>query len=119
MMGMASSSGAGKSGNFSTPSKDSKPGADNVERRANALAALKLICESQVFLPHLEALLAMQDAQVRNNFKVTVSLKKTEESLWSRHFFGSHFSGSCFCSYSHNLIKGLVRLPNGLNCLIQ
>ena len=66
MMGMASSSGAGKSGNFSTPSKDSsKPGADNVERRANALAALKLICESQVFLPHLEALLAMQDAQVR------------------------------------------------------
>jgi hypothetical protein len=65
MMGMASSSGAGKSGNFAIPIKEVKPPADNVERRANALATLKLICESQVFLPHLEALLAMQDAQVR------------------------------------------------------
>ena len=36
---------------------------DPVERRANALAALKLICESQVFFPHLELLLATQDAQ--------------------------------------------------------
>ena len=60
MMGMSSSSGAAKA-----PSKESKPPLDNVERRSNALAALKLICESQVFAPHLEALLAMQDAQVR------------------------------------------------------
>ena len=68
MMGMASSSGAGKSGSSgSLASKDPKPPADNVERRANALAALKLICESPVFLPHLEALLAMQDAQVRSD----------------------------------------------------
>ena len=67
MMGMASSSGSGKSGNFSIPSKEAKPPADNVERRANAVGAIKLICESQVFLPHLEAQLAMQDAQVRLN----------------------------------------------------
>ena len=58
MMGMSSSMG--------TASKESKPPLDNVERRSNALAALKLICESQVFAPHLEALLAMQDAQVTN-----------------------------------------------------
>lgn len=58
MMGMSSSMGKA--------SKESKPPLDNVERRSNALAALKLICESQVFAPHLEALLAMQDAQVTN-----------------------------------------------------
>jgi hypothetical protein len=60
MMVMASSSGASKPAG----GKDSKPAMDNVERRSNALAALKLVCESQVFAPHLEALLAMQDAQV-------------------------------------------------------
>ena len=58
MMGMSSSMGKA--------SKESKPPLDNVERRSNALAALKLICASQVFAPHLEALLAMQDAQVTN-----------------------------------------------------
>ena len=58
MMGMSSSMGKA--------SKESKPPLDNVERRSNALAALKLICESQVFAPHLEALLAMQDAPVTN-----------------------------------------------------
>ena len=36
---------------------------DNVERRANALTALKIICESPVFFPHLELLLATQDSQ--------------------------------------------------------
>ena len=44
--------------------KDGKPYIpDNQERRSNALAALKLICDSPVFLPHLELLFAMQDAQ--------------------------------------------------------
>jgi hypothetical protein len=33
------------------------------ERRANALAVLKLVCESPVFGPHLEALLATQGNQ--------------------------------------------------------
>ena len=36
---------------------------DNVERRANALAILRLICESPVFLHQLEAILASRDAQ--------------------------------------------------------
>ena len=44
--------------------KDGKPYIpDNQERRTNALAALKLICESPAFMPHLELLFAMQDAQ--------------------------------------------------------
>jgi hypothetical protein len=64
MMGMSSSSSGIKTSGF--VSKDSKPPSDNVERRANALSVLKLICESQVFMPHLEALLAMQDAQVKH-----------------------------------------------------
>jgi hypothetical protein len=37
---------------------------DSIERRAAALAALKVICESVVLAPHLEALLAGLDAQV-------------------------------------------------------
>eukprot|EP00096_Caligus_rogercresseyi_P012405 TRINITY_DN5185_c0_g1_i1.p1 TRINITY_DN5185_c0_g1~~TRINITY_DN5185_c0_g1_i1.p1 ORF type:complete len:2971 (-),score=851.59 TRINITY_DN5185_c0_g1_i1:151-9063(-) len=44
--------------------KESKaPTNESVERRANALAILKLICESSVIFPHLESLLSMQDAQ--------------------------------------------------------
>jgi hypothetical protein len=39
---------------------------DSIERRAAALAALKLVCESSVLAPHLEALLAGLDAQVRH-----------------------------------------------------
>jgi hypothetical protein len=34
------------------------------ERKSNAIFALKLICESPAFLPHLEALLTALDAQV-------------------------------------------------------
>ena len=67
MMGMASSSSIGVK-TSGVVGKDSKPPSDNVERRSNALAVLKLICESQVFAPHLEALLAMQDAQVMDHF---------------------------------------------------
>ena len=37
---------------------------DSIERRAAALAALKLVCESSVLAPHLESLLAGLDAQV-------------------------------------------------------
>ena len=44
-------------------SKQEKPLSDGQERRAAALASLKLICESSVFTNHLESLLAGLDAQ--------------------------------------------------------
>jgi len=74
MMGMSSSSGLAKSA-----LKETKPPLDNVERRSNALAGLKLICESQVFAPHLEALLAMQDAQVFISYWITSSWKSVKK----------------------------------------
>jgi E3 ubiquitin-protein ligase EDD1 len=42
------------------------------ERRAHALALLKLICNSTVFQPHLEALLALTDAQGNTPFMAAV-----------------------------------------------
>lgn len=48
------------------------PALENQERRANALASLKLICESLVFGPQLEALLAMQDAQGNTPFMAAI-----------------------------------------------
>ena len=44
-----------------------------MEKRASGLATLKLICESSVFAPHLEALLAMQDAQGNTPFMAAVA----------------------------------------------
>ena len=51
------------------------PATENVDRRTNSLAALKLICDSQVFFPHLEALLAMQDAQGNTPFMAAVACR--------------------------------------------
>ena len=66
--------------------KDGKPYIpDNQERRSNALAALKLICDSPVFLPHLELLFAMQDAQGMykfNYFTNTIELKCDDLQLF-------------------------------------
>ena len=54
--------------------KDGKPYIpDNQERRSNALAALKSICDSPVFLPHLELMFAMQDAQGNTPFMASVA----------------------------------------------
>ena len=46
---------------------------DNVERRANALAILKLICDSPVFLHRLGALLSHKDAQGNTPFMAAVA----------------------------------------------
>ena len=46
---------------------------DNVERRANALAILKLVCDSPVFLHRLEAILAARDAQGNTPFMAAVA----------------------------------------------
>ena len=59
----ASASSASTSRGSGSASKFNKPHIlDNVERRANALAILRLICESPVFLHQLEAILAAKDA---------------------------------------------------------
>ena len=60
----ASSASTSRGSGGSSTSKYNKPHIlDNVERRANALAILRLICESPVFLHQLEAILASRDAQ--------------------------------------------------------
>ena len=46
---------------------------DNVERRANALGILKLICESPVFLHRLEAILSLRDSQGNTPFMAAVA----------------------------------------------
>ena len=46
---------------------------DNVERRANALGILKLICESPVFLHRLEAILCLRDSQGNTPFMAAVA----------------------------------------------
>ena len=64
--GLASAAASASSASTSraSASKFNKPHIlDNVERRANALAILRLICESPVFLHQLEAILASRDAQ--------------------------------------------------------
>ncbi len=43
------------------------------ERRANSLSALKLICDSPVFAPHLEALLVTQDAHGNTPLMAAIS----------------------------------------------
>merc|ERR1719474_2098556 len=43
--------------------KEKPPVSSGEERRAASLAALKLLCQSSVFTPHLEALLSGLDAQ--------------------------------------------------------
>lgn len=55
----------------------SKPSylSESQERRANALTSLKLICDSPVFQPHLEALLAATDAQGNTPFMAAVSCR--------------------------------------------
>lgn len=54
---------------------------DSVERRANALSILKLICESPVFLPRLEALLTVKDAQGNTPFMASVANRSYPASL--------------------------------------
>lgn len=61
-------------------SKD-KPMSDGQERRAAALAALKLICESPVFSPQLESLLAGLDAQGNTPFMASVVHRAYPASL--------------------------------------
>ena len=69
LLGLASAAASASSASTSrgsgmSSSKFNKPHIlDNVERRANALAILRLICESPVFLHQLEAILASRDAQ--------------------------------------------------------
>ena len=62
--------------------KDGRPHVpDAVERRANALASLKLICESPVFFPHLELLLATQDSQGNTPFMASIANRAYPASL--------------------------------------
>lgn len=61
--------------------KDKAPVSDGQERRAAALASLKLICESVVFTPHLEALLAGLDAQGNTPFMASVVHRAYPASL--------------------------------------
>ena len=69
LLGLASAAASASSASTSrgpvmSASKFNKPHIlDSVERRANALAILRLICESPVFLHQLEAILAARDAQ--------------------------------------------------------
>ena len=44
-------------------------------RRTASLASLKLICDSAVFGPHLEALLAAQDARGNTPFMAAVACR--------------------------------------------
>ena len=44
-------------------------------RRSASLASLKLICDSAVFGPHLEALLAAQDARGNTPFMAAVACR--------------------------------------------
>jgi hypothetical protein len=86
----ASSSAGGSSSSVSRASakfpilmaKEAKPHIlDNVERRSNALAGLRIICESPVFLHRLEALLAMQDAQGNTPFMAAVANRSYPAAL--------------------------------------
>ena len=54
---------------------------DNVERRANALAILKLVCDSPVFLHRLEAILASRDAQGNTPFMAAVANRYVNSSF--------------------------------------
>eukprot|EP00095_Tigriopus_kingsejongensis_P009543 maker-scaffold114_size351134-snap-gene-1.12 protein:Tk09543 transcript:maker-scaffold114_size351134-snap-gene-1.12-mRNA-1 annotation:"e3 ubiquitin-protein ligase hyd" len=71
LLGLAGSA-ASISSHKSVLVKERSPATENQERRSNALASLKLICESLVFAPHLEALLAMQDAQSNTPFMAAI-----------------------------------------------
>ena len=78
--GSGTSAGSSRTGSSSaTTSKfalisNNKPQIlDNVERRANALAILKLICDSPVFLHRLEAILSLRDAQGNTPFMAAVA----------------------------------------------
>ena len=51
------------------------------ERRANSLAAIKLICHSSVFSPHLEALLALCDAQGNTPFMAAIAARAYPAAL--------------------------------------
>ena len=64
-----------------TPTGASGGVTDDVERRANSLESLKLICGSAVFSPHLEALLAAQDAQGNTPFMAAVSARAYPAAL--------------------------------------
>merc|ERR1719402_383313 len=61
--------------------KEKTPVTDGQERRTAALAALKLICESPVFQPHLESLLAGLDAQGNTPFMASVVHRAYPASL--------------------------------------
>ena len=61
--------------------KQDKPLSDGQERRAAALAGLKLICESPVFTNHLESLLAGLDAQGNTPLMASVVHRSYPASL--------------------------------------
>merc|ERR1719186_2213937 len=62
-------------------SKEKLPVTDGQERRTAALAALKLICESPVFQPHLESLLAGLNAQGNTPFMASIVHRAYPASL--------------------------------------
>merc|ERR1719186_1901475 len=63
-------------------SKEKLPVTDGQERRTAALAALKLICESPVFQPHLESLLAGLNAQGNTPFMASI-VHRAYPASWS------------------------------------
>jgi len=56
------------------------------ERRANSLATLKLICDSPVFGPHLEALLATQGKIKSLYLRHGEGFKKSKETCYSAKY---------------------------------
>lgn len=76
----SSSSGSGNAGVGSSKTASAAV-SDPVERRANALAALKAITESPTLHPHLPALLSARDAQGHTPFMQAVAVRAYPAAL--------------------------------------
>ena len=63
------------------PKTEKTQAQENQDRRAASLSALKLICDSTVFAPHLEALLAAQDARGNTPFMAAVACRAYPAAL--------------------------------------
>ena len=73
--------GGSSSGNSTGSSSKMSAVSDPVERRANALAALKAITESPALNPHLPALLSARDAQGHTPFMQAVAVRAYPAAL--------------------------------------
>ncbi|XP_075236131.1 E3 ubiquitin-protein ligase hyd isoform X1 [Lycorma delicatula] len=89
LMGVGNLNGSGTSGKVAptppgtpAPSSSCVPIADPIERRNNALIALKLLCDSPVLAPHLKDLLSAKDAQGQTPFMLAVACRAYHAALY-------------------------------------